>query len=81
MLCSWPKSAEAYELLYLVGTGSRANIWLARLRKNGAEVAIKIIDLDNVFVSFADICQEVRVLQLCKNPHVLHAHACFMEKT
>lgn len=77
----WPKSANDYELLYLVGEGSRAKIWLARLKKNGAEVAIKIIDLDNVAVSFADICQEVRVLQLCKNPHVLHAHACFMEKT
>lgn len=76
----WPRSADAYELKHQIGQGAFAKVYQARCIANDTDIAIKVMELDNLTLSLEDIYQEVRVMLLSKNPHVLPAYACFVVK-
>ncbi|CAK9014418.1 Serine/threonine-protein kinase OSR1 (Oxidative stress-responsive 1 protein) [Durusdinium trenchii] len=76
----WPQNSGAYELKAQIGQGAFAKVWQARCDEKDTDVAIKIMELDNLMLSIDDIYQEVRVMLLSKNPSVLRAYACFVVK-
>mmetsp|Transcript_12808 Transcript_12808/g.23742 ORF Transcript_12808/g.23742 Transcript_12808/m.23742 type:complete len:577 (-) Transcript_12808:1493-3223(-) len=76
----WPQTAGAYELVAQIGQGAFAKVWQARCEAMKSDVAIKIMELDNLTSSLDDIYQEVRVMLLSKNSSVLRAYACFVVK-
>lgn len=80
LCCRWPNSADGYDLKFQIGEGAFAKVYQARALEKGIDVAIKIIELDNLSSSLNDIYQEVRVMKLCKYEHVLSSHACFVVK-
>mmetsp|Transcript_6523 Transcript_6523/g.7939 ORF Transcript_6523/g.7939 Transcript_6523/m.7939 type:complete len:446 (+) Transcript_6523:314-1651(+) len=77
---TWPNSADGFELKFQIGQGAFAKVWQARCIPKDVDVAIKIIELDSLSSSLDDIYQEVRVMKLCKDPHVLGSYACFVVK-
>ena len=79
-MCRWSNSASGYELLFQIGQGAFAKVWQAKALDKGVDVAIKIIELDNLSSTLNDIYQEVRVMKLCKAPNVLSSYACFVVK-
>lgn len=77
---SWPQNASDYELKTQIGQGAFAKVYQARCISKKVDVAIKVMELDNLTSSLDDIYQEVRVMLLSKNPSVLRAYACFVVK-
>mmetsp|Transcript_5954 Transcript_5954/g.6834 ORF Transcript_5954/g.6834 Transcript_5954/m.6834 type:complete len:419 (-) Transcript_5954:211-1467(-) len=75
---TWPNSAEGYQLTFQIGQGAFAKVWQAKCLSKDVDVAIKVIELDSLSSSLDDIYQEVRVMKLCKDPHVLSSYACFV---
>mmetsp|Transcript_17775 Transcript_17775/g.35096 ORF Transcript_17775/g.35096 Transcript_17775/m.35096 type:complete len:525 (-) Transcript_17775:1872-3446(-) len=76
----WPQTASSYELKAQIGQGAFAKVWQATCKERNTDVAIKVIELDNLTSSLDDIYQEVRVMLLSKYPSVLRAYACFVVK-
>ncbi|GBG32950.1 Serine/threonine-protein kinase OSR1 [Hondaea fermentalgiana] len=76
----WPQTASSYELKAQIGQGAFAKVWQATCKERNTDVAIKVIELDNLTSSLDDIYQEVRVMLLSKFPSVLRAYACFVVK-
>lgn len=64
----------------IIGSGSFSSVWRAELQ--GAEppkqVAVKIMDLENISSSFDDILQEVQTMRLCDDQNVLRCYASFV---
>lgn len=74
----WPQTADAYELKSQIGQGAFAKVYQAYCKEKDTDIAIKVMELDNLTSSLEDIYQEVRVMLLSKNPSVLKAYACFV---
>ena len=69
---------DKYEMLFKVGQGTFGEVWKARVKESGREVAIKEIKLvlgkDGVGISAID---EIRLMQELEHPNVLALHEVF----
>lgn len=73
----WPTDPAQYELLECVGKGSFATVFHGRCIANGAEIAVKQVDLENMVNEFDDIRVEVRAMWNSSHANVLHYRAVF----
>ncbi|CAN0143471.1 unnamed protein product, partial [Discosporangium mesarthrocarpum] len=55
----WPTDSKGYVLEKIIGKGAFATVWKAYCPLRGVNVAVKVMDLENVTHSFEDIRQEV----------------------
>ncbi|CAM9327664.1 unnamed protein product [Chrysoparadoxa australica] len=62
----------------MIGTGAFARVYKASCSEKGKDVAIKIMDLENVVHSFDDIRQEVNVMRMCEHPNVVPCYCSFV---
>ncbi|CAM9754871.1 unnamed protein product [Choristocarpus tenellus] len=64
--------SDGYALEKMIGRGAFATVWKAWCPAKGVNVAIKVMDLENVTHSFEDIRQEVRMYTyICSHVHIL----------
>lgn len=75
---SWPTEKPQYDLRIRIGNGAFSSVWKASCKSNSTEVAIKIMDLENISTSFEDILQEVQTMRLCDDPNVLRCYCSFV---
>jgi serine/threonine-protein kinase OSR1/STK39 len=78
---SYPTFAEGYKLLDCVGSGSEGSVWRAFCIPIKKDVAIKIIDLENVPTSsFEEIRQQIQMMYSCSmHPHVVRYYTSFVQ--
>jgi serine/threonine-protein kinase OSR1/STK39 len=74
----WPCTADGYELDKQIGQGAFATVWKAFCKDKSTNVAIKVMDLENVTHAFEDIRQEVNVMRLCEHPNVVRCFCSFV---
>jgi serine/threonine-protein kinase 24/25/MST4 len=72
---------EIYDKKERIGKGSFGEVFRGYDRRNGAEVAIKIIDLEDAEDEIEDIQQEISVLSQCEDPHVTRYFGSFLKGT
>ena len=73
LLFGWPDEAsEQYQNLAYLGRGSFGDVFLARRRADGAEVAIKVIAAEN-----QGALLEVRLQQALRHPNICAVHDSF----
>lgn len=88
---SWPTDASGYALSQMIGSGSFSSVWRAEVLADRsmsgevagrpAQVAIKIMDLENIGTSFDDILQEVQTMRLCDDKNVLRCYCSFVHSS
>lgn len=66
-----PSSAERYQLLEALGSGSYGTVWHAIDTSSGKEVAVKEIDLEDVEDELQDIQSEITVLRACRSANIV----------
>lgn len=76
----WPTSSAAYELVEECGRGVSATVWRARLRETGEEIAVKLLDLENVNCSLEEIVREAQTMRQQAHPNVLALHCSFVHE-
>jgi len=78
---TYPTFAEGYKLLECVGSGSEGSVWRAFCIPIKKDVAIKIIDLENVPTSsFEEIRQQIQMMYSCSmHPHVVRYYTSFVQ--
>ena len=74
----WPTDYTQYDLHTSIGSGAFSSVWKAKCRENELEVAIKVMDLENISTSFEDILQEVQTMRLCDDDNVLRCYCSFV---
>ncbi|KAK9805326.1 hypothetical protein WJX73_002494 [Symbiochloris irregularis] len=67
--------ADRYELLDLLGKGSFGDVFRGLDKETGKEVAIKVINLEDVEDDIEDIRREVAVLAHCKSSNITEYYA------
>ena len=77
---AWPTAATHYNLHKRIGNGAFSSVWKAACTANTVDVAIKIMDLEQITTSFEDILQEVQTMRLCDNVNVLRCFCSFVQK-
>ena len=70
---------SCYELTARIGNGAFSSVYRAKLKpKEGAYVAIKVMDLEHISSSFEDILQEVQTMKMCDDPNILRCFCSFV---
>ena len=76
----WPLEAVNYKIINTIGKGSFSKVYHAQtITDNKSNVAIKVLDLENVSTSFEDILQEVQTMKLSDHNNILHCYCSFVE--
>ncbi|CAL5224972.1 g7746 [Coccomyxa viridis] len=70
---------DRYERLECIGRGSFADVYKGLDRENGREVAIKVIDLDDVEDDIEDIHKEVSTLARCQSQNITQYYASVLK--
>jgi serine/threonine protein kinase len=75
-----PSEASGYELVEQIGTGSGTSgvVFRALCQEIEDEVAVRIIDLDQLQASLEDISKDIKVMSLSSHPNVLPFSTCFV---
>lgn len=79
---SWPCAAEFYSGVddpnKKLGQGAFSTVYRGLCKQNNFEIAIKVMDLENVSSSFEDILLEVQTMRLSNHENILKLHASFV---
>lgn len=77
----FPTEASAYELLDECGRGVSANVWRAVCTPLNEEVAVKLLDLENMSCSLEEIIREAQTMKQLSHPNVLPLYCSFVAKS
>lgn len=82
--CGWdflpyPIDADKYRLFEAVGKGATAEVYLAYCEEVDADVAIKMVKLDDRAIDLPSIATEVSIMKRLRHRHVLPLYAAFVE--
>lgn len=72
-------SSDRYERLDCIGRGSFGDVYRGLDRETGREVAIKVIDLEDVEDDIEDIHKEVQVLARCRSQNITEYYASVLQ--
>ena len=75
------KPTEKYDLLELLGKGGQGSVHLAKDRRKGTKVAIKVIEMD-WFLTMSErkaICGEIVHLQNNNHDSLVNFHECYVQ--
>jgi len=75
----YPTDSAEYDLIDEIGKGATASVWLARCEEVNAEVAIKIVKLDDPNIHLPSIVAEVNTMKQLQHPNILPLYASFVE--
>jgi serine/threonine protein kinase len=73
-----PSRSDGYELREQIGSGLSGVVYRAWCSSIDDEVAIRIIDLDQLQASLEDIQRDIKVMSLSSHPNVLPFSTCFV---
>ncbi|CAK0873698.1 unnamed protein product [Prorocentrum cordatum] len=80
----WPNKESSYELTTRIGHGAFATVHKAVIKegaKAGAEVAVKIIELEEFAdSSLEEIRRELQMMRMCRHENVIAYHVAFPAK-
>jgi serine/threonine protein kinase len=79
----WPTSASQYEQGVLIGKGTFSTVYTGICKsypKQPQKICIKIMDLENIIISFEEILQEISMMRLCDDPNILTCFTNFVVK-
>lgn len=71
--------AERYQKIGKIGKGSFGDVFKGIDVKNGEEVAIKVIDLEDAEEDLEDIRQEISILSQCKSKYITQYYTSFIQ--
>lgn len=77
---SWPSTVDGYILLGNIGKGAFAKVWQAKCPSKNVEVAVKVMELDDIASDLDNIVAEVHLMRLSLHPNVLSSHTAFVVK-
>eukprot|EP01061_Rhynchopus_euleeides_P013473 TRINITY_DN23524_c0_g1_i1.p1 TRINITY_DN23524_c0_g1~~TRINITY_DN23524_c0_g1_i1.p1 ORF type:complete len:645 (+),score=175.69 TRINITY_DN23524_c0_g1_i1:55-1935(+) len=75
---TYPLSADAYDIISLVGRGATARVYKGTCIPLGTEVALKIINLDQVNMSLEQFQREISIMRKSNHENVTKLHASFV---
>ena len=75
---SWSTDVEDYALKSVIGKGAFAKVYHACYGKNGADVAVKVMDLEDIQSDLQEITSEVRTMKMLKNSSILPIYCSFI---
>ncbi|CAL5219491.1 g1332 [Coccomyxa viridis] len=76
----FPTSASEYKLLEECGRGVSATVWRALCLPFNEEVAVKLLDLENVNCSLDEIVREAQTMRQQLHPNVLPLYTSFVHE-
>jgi serine/threonine protein kinase len=79
----WPTSASQYGQGVLIGKGTFSSVYTGICKnypKQPQKICIKIMDLENIIISFEEILQEISMMRLCDDPNILTCFTNFVVK-
>ncbi|KAK9909926.1 hypothetical protein WJX75_009604 [Coccomyxa subellipsoidea] len=79
-LRDYPTNADAYKLLEECGRGVSATVWRALCIPYNEEVAVKLLDLENVNCSLDEIVREAQTMRQQSHPCVLPLYCSFVHE-
>jgi serine/threonine-protein kinase OSR1/STK39 len=81
MKASFPLERSAYELQKQIGSGSTADVYVAKCLANNRMLAIKVIDLETCPIEIDTLRAEVAFWSSCNHPNVVQYYGSFIEKS
>jgi len=76
----YPASADAYILLSEIGRGAFATVYRAKLKIQDEEVAVKILDLEELNTNWDEIRKEIQIMRSMYHPNVVPVYTAFVEE-
>jgi serine/threonine-protein kinase OSR1/STK39 len=76
-----PLERSAYELLKQIGSGSTADVYVAKCLSNNRIVSIKVIDLERCPIEIETLRSEVAFWSTSNHPNVVQYYGSFIEKS
>lgn len=75
-----PSQADGYELVERMGSGAGhyGTVFRAMCLATNEEVAIRIVDLDELEATLDDISRDIKVMSMSSHPNVLPFSTCFV---
>ncbi|KAL6778823.1 hypothetical protein ACKKBF_B04480 [Auxenochlorella protothecoides x Auxenochlorella symbiontica] len=66
---------DRYQLLHKIGQGSFGTVWKGLDTLEGRDVAVKVIDLEDLEEDIGDLQEEINTLRGCRHPHITQYYA------
>jgi serine/threonine-protein kinase OSR1/STK39 len=77
---SWACLTSQYEKSVLIGKGTFSAVLSGICKSNQQKICIKVMDLENIIISFEEILQEIQMMRLCNDSNILTLHTNFVHK-
>ena len=74
----FPLDKDSYEFLSLIGKGATSDVYLARCKSSGLELAIKIINLEICPIEIDVLRREVSFWSTAKHPNIVKYYGSFI---